>query len=114
MSDPKEQIKEEEIKKEENENNEEPVIEDEKPKREKKTTLKYKIDPLVSYFPESANADKLKEIRQQFVLYKYENASKMADEFLKEEGNNGEDLALRINYWKAKTLYLIGDYKNSL
>ena len=56
-----EQIKEE--VKQEQENNEEPVIEDEKPKKERKTSLKYKIDPLVSYFPESANADKLREIR---------------------------------------------------
>lgn len=38
----------------------------------------------------------------------------MADEFLKEEGNDTEDVRLRINLWKAKTLYLIGDYKESL
>jgi hypothetical protein len=99
----------------------EPIIQDENevPKKEKKTTLRYKIDPPLAYFPvcSKATLEQIQEIRGLYNDYMILDAAEKADALNLDANSEDEaerNCMLRLNYWKAKAMYLVGDYKSSL
>ena len=70
----------------------EPFITEEVQKPVKRTTLMYKIDPELDYFPvcKKATLEKLKEIRAAYNLLKVAEASAMADMLGIEENTQDE------------------------
>ena len=92
----------------------EPKIESAREKKEKLTSLKYKIDPQIDFFPKSdaVSRDELLTIRKLINDYKITQAQdKIAALPLTEKD---EKLKMRLDYWIAKGFYNIGDYKTSL
>ena len=79
-----------------------PVIADEPvAKKQKLSTLKYKIQPELPYFPgDRAQAESLKKQFENFDFTKHE----ISDEKLK----------LRAEYWEVKAHFTMGDYKVGL
>lgn len=112
MSDTKEDKVTTEIK------DQDPVIEDEVKPVVKRTTLAYKIDPVLEYFPicEKASLEQLQKIRSSFNEYKHTEAQKLIDLLnldSRTENENEIKTLLRINLWKAKSQYNFGNYNTA-
>ena len=97
----------------------EPQISDEVEVLAKKTTLKYKIDPLVAYYPECTGASKeaLINIRNLYTTYKIKEGNEAVTALKLDSESKDEKVILclhRINLWRVKAHYQIGDYKTCL
>lgn len=95
------------------------IVEEQKKPVVRRTTFKFKIEPLVPYFPEcpKASLDKLQEIRGLYNLMKIKEADAQVESLKLDPATNDskEQLTLmRVQFWQAKSHYLVGDYKKSL
>lgn len=96
----------------------EPLIQEDLPsKAVKKSSLLFKIDPTLEFFPSSENVsvDQMIKIKQLFNQFKFSEAETEIEALqLDRESEDVLKINLRINYWRAKANFHVGDYKKAL